>query len=207
MGVLFSAGKENANINNVVIEPIPTNEIQAISWVLSTPKTKNFGAELHAFLYVSTQEDLGTDALRENEISDGASVELREVDGGVGMGISYPVQTEPVNQFIEGYLTNGNPEYLPHFINTIIPCESDGDPSADNYNGHRGFTQFSRDTWDSMMTSGRFYPVIDAPYDNYVFDPYMHGIASGRLQKYVESTSGSTYISQWSTWYGCAKLN
>lgn len=112
-----------------------------------------------------------------------------------------------VADFIRGYTeAGGPPAHLGRFRDIVVPCESGWDPENDNGGGHRGLTQFSQGTWESMMTSGRFFPALDAPYIPSVFDPFLHGIAAARLALYVEETPGSTYLGQWSTWYGCAKI-
>ena len=44
---------------------------------------------------------------------------------------------------------------------------------------------------------------MNEPYFDGVFDPYLHGVAVARLANYVETTPGSTYAGQWSTFAGC----
>lgn len=101
-----------------------------------------------------------------------------------------------VADFVRGYQSAGGPfDKLTAFLDCVIPAESGWDPQADNGVGHRGLTQFSQATWESMMPE---YPYFDS-----VFDPYLHGIAVARLANYVERTPGSTYVSQWSTMARC----
>lgn len=105
-----------------------------------------------------------------------------------------PIPAQEVQEaFIRGYLdASGDGALLEHVLRVVIPCESKGDPRADNGAGHRGLTQFSRGTWTSMMP--------EYPYDPHVFDPYLHGVAVARLIAYVQRTPGSTYRGQWSCW-------
>lgn len=124
-----------------------------------------------------------------------------------GLSTAGSAAVDVSSQFIRGYRDgDGDEALLDHFLAVVVPCESGWIPTNKNVEddsepaiGHRGLTAFSEATWQAMMRA-------DVPYLPYVYDPYWHGMAAARLVHYVEVTPGSTFVGQWSTWYGCAKV-
>lgn len=180
-----------AFVDAVYLYPAPTE-------MHGSTDTESGGLELYG-----ASSDIQSSGGSSNTRSDDPSSEPM-LQGEGSSGVLYEGGVSSL--FLRGYRdAGGNPDLESRFLSYVIPCESGFDPFADNEAGHRGLTQFAESTWDAMMTSGRFYPPIDAPYFNSVFDPYLHGIAAARLERYVENTPGSTFYGQWSSWYGCRK--
>ena len=51
--------------------------------------------------------------------------------------------------FLQGYRDMGGPPDLEaHFIERVIPCESNWDVQAISPSGHLGLAQFTQDSWD-----------------------------------------------------------
>ena len=123
-----------------------------------------------------------------------AIVYVPEAQAASDPGMAQSAPRDLVALFVRGYQDAGGPfDRLPQFLDCVIPAESGWNPRADN-GLHRGLTQFSQATWEAMM---------EEPYFDGVFDPYLHGVAVARLANYVETTPGSTYAGQWSTFAGC----
>lgn len=98
--------------------------------------------------------------------------------------------------FIAGYRdAGGNPVYLEHFLNVVIPCESGWQPSAVSSGGHLGLAQFSERSW-AVSGGGDWRDAHQQGANVARWVALTIDAASPGEREYVK-------LQQWSTWRGC----